>query len=166
MMPNLRIDEAASEQDRTDDAGSCRNMTGFTAFLLEQGLETELPIGLNEALGMLEEVVPTFSHNEHGYVLAAVSRGQLGSRWELAVKVTDLATNQLISELPVGSVHVAKSEATTTEFIIPPRTPDGGIDTEHFDAEGEFFGAFIFQVINALAERNLMELSGAMPRFS
>ena len=29
-------------------------MTGFTAFLLEQGIETELPIGLNEALGVGE----------------------------------------------------------------------------------------------------------------
>ena len=141
-------------------------MTGFTGFLLEQGIEAELPASLNETLGMLEEAVPTFSHNGHGYQLAAVSRGQLGSRWELAVKVTDPATGQLVSEQPVGAVHVAKASPSATEFVIPPRTPDGGIDLAHFDGEGEYLGAFIFQMINALAEREWMELSGAMPRFA
>lgn len=141
-------------------------MTGFTAFLLEQGIETELPIGLNEALGVLEEVVPTFCHGDHGYLLAAVSRGQLGARWELAVKVTDPASDEPISEQPVGFVSVSRTTQDATDLVIPPRTPQGGIDTAHFDSEGEFFGAFIFQMINALVDRNLMELPGAMPRFS
>ena len=141
-------------------------MTGFTAFLLEQGIEVELPIGLNDAFGLLEEIVPTFSHAGHGYLLAAVSRGQLGSRWELAVKVTDPATGQTINDQAVGSVHVSRVTPGSTDLVIPPRTPGGGIDFGHFDSEGEFFGAFIFQMINALVERNLMELPGAMPRFS
>ncbi len=141
-------------------------MTGFTAFLLEQGVEAALPISLNDTITMLQETVPTFSHNGHGYLLAAVSRGQLGSRWELAVKVTDPANNQPISDQPVGFVHAAKTDPFTTEFLIPPRTPEGGIDLTHFDGEGEYFGAFIFQMINALTERQLMELSGAMPRFA
>ena len=141
-------------------------MTGFTAFLLEQGIETQLPVSLNETLGLLEQVVPTFEHDGHGYVLAAVSRGQLGARWELAVKVTDPTTGEPISDQPVGSVHAINAGSDTTDFIIPPRTPDGGIDLDHFDAEGGFFGAFIFQMINALVERNLMELPGTMPRFS
>lgn len=141
-------------------------MTGFTAFLLEQGIETELPISLNEALGVLEEVVPAFCHGTHGYQLAAVSRGQLGARWELAVKVVDPANHQPISDQPVGSVSVSRTTQDTTDLVIPPRTPQGGIDSGHFDSEGEFFGAFIFQIINALVDRNLMELPGAMPRFS
>ena len=141
-------------------------MNGFTAFLLEQGIETELPISLNDTLGVLQEVVPTFSHHERGYILAAVSRGQLGSRWELAVKVTDPATNRPIDDEPVGFIHAAKTNLFSTNFIVPPRTPDGGIDLEHFDGEGEYFGAFIFQMINALTERQLMELPGTMPRFA
>ena len=141
-------------------------MTGFTAFLLEQGIETELPIGLSDALGLLEEVVPTFSHAGRGYLLAAVSRAQLGSRWELAVQVTDPASDEPISEQPVGFVNVTRIAHNATELVIPARTPDGGIDRGHFDSEGEYFGAFIFQMINALVERNLMELPGAMPRFS
>ena len=141
-------------------------MTAFTSFLLEQGIETELPIGLNDALGVLEEVVPSFDHHGRGYLLAAVSRGQLGSRWELAVKVTDPATDQAIEDEPVGFVHVAKTSPDTTDLVIPPRTPEGGIDLGHFDSEGEYFGAFIFQMINALVDRQLMELPGAMPRFS
>ena len=141
-------------------------MTGFTAFLLEQGIETRLPITLNETLGLLGETVPTFSHDGHGYVLAAVSRGQLGARWELAVKVTDPVTGRPISDDPVGFVHAINAGPDTTDCVIPPRTPDGGIDLAHFDAEGNYFGAFIFQMINALTERNLMELPGSMPRFS
>ena len=141
-------------------------MTGFTSFLLEQGIETELPIGLNDALGLLEEVVPSFTHHGRGYLLAAVSRGQLGSRWELAVKVTDPTTNEPLDDQPVGFVHVARVSPDTTDLVIPPRTPEGGIDFGHFDSEGEFFGAFIFQMINALVDRHLMELPGAMPRFS
>ena len=141
-------------------------MTGFTSFLLEQGIETELPIDLNETLGVLQEVVPTFSHAGQGYLLAAVSRGQLGSRWELAVKVTDPATNEPISDQPVGFVRVSKVAADATDLVIPPRTPEGGIDAGHFDSEGEYFGAFTYQMINALVDRHLMELPGAMPRFS
>ena len=141
-------------------------MTGFAAFLLEQGIETQLPIGLNETLGLLEETVSAFDHDGHGYVLAAVSRGQLGARWELAVKVTDPANRQPISDEPVGFVHAINTGPYATDFVIPPRTPEGGIDLAHFDAEGAFFGAFIFQMINALTERNLMELPGSMPRFS
>ena len=141
-------------------------MTGFTAFLLEQGIETQLPISLNETLGLLEETVPTFAHDGHGYLLAAVSRGQLGARWELAVKVTDPDTGQPISDQPVGFVRAINAGPDATDFVIPPRTPEGSIDLTHFDAEGAFFGAFIFQMINALTERNLMELPGSMPRFS
>ena len=141
-------------------------MTGFTAFLLEQGIEAQLPISLNETLGLLEATVPTFAHDGHGYVLAAVSRGQLGARWELAVKVTDPTTGQPISAEPVGFVHAVNAGPDATDFLIPPRTPEGGIDLTHFDAKGTFFSAFIFQMINALTERNLMELSGSMPRFS
>ena len=141
-------------------------MTGFTAFLLEQGIETQLPIDLNDTLGMLQETVPTFSHDGHGYLLAAVSRGQLGARWELAVKVTDPSTGQPISDEPVGFVHAINAGPDGTDFVIPPRTPGGGIDLNHFDAEGGYFGAFIFQMMNALVERQLMELPGTMPRFS
>ena len=140
-------------------------MTGFTAFLLEQGIETELPIELNDTLAMLQETVPAFSHDGHGYMLAAVTRGQLGARWELAVKVTDPSTGQPISDQPVGFVHAVNAGPDATDFIIPPRTPDGGIDLAHFDAEGAYFGAFIFQMVNALVERQLMELPGMMPRF-
>ena len=141
-------------------------MTGFTAFLLEQGVETELPISLNEALGVLQETVPQFTHNGHGYLLAAVNRGQLGARWELGVKLTDPGTGQPVSDQPVGSVQVAKTGPDTTSLVIPPRTPEGGIDLAHFDAEGEYFGAFIFQTINALVERDLMEVPGRIPRFA
>ncbi len=141
-------------------------MTGFTAFLLEQGIETQLPINLNDTLTMLQETVPTFSHDGHGYLLAAVSRGQLGSRWELAVKVTDPTTGQPISNAPVGHVHAINAGYDATDLVIPPRTPDGGIDLDHFDAEGAYFGAFIFQMMNALVERQLMELPGTMPRFA
>ena len=141
-------------------------MTGFTAFLLEQGIETEIPISLNETLGLLEEIVPAFSHNSHGYLLAAVNRAQLGARWELAVKVTDPTNRQPVSDQAVGYVHVSRVDLDATDLVIPPRTPEGGIDVTHFDSEGEFFGAFIFQMINALVEHQLMELPGAMPRFS
>ena len=95
-----------------------------------------------------------------------MSRGQLGSRWELAVKVTDSATGQPISDQPVGYVHAVNAGFDATDFVIPPRTPDGGIDLDHFDAEGAYFGAFIFQMMNALVDRQLMELPGTMPRFT
>ena len=141
-------------------------MVGFTGFLLEQGIETQLPISLGETLETLEQTVPRFEHAGRGYLLAAVTRGRLGSRWELAVKVTDPATGQPISDQPVGSVNVTRLDQYLTELVIPPRTPDGGIDATHFDGEGQYFGAFIFQLLNALVERDLMELPGAMPRFA
>ncbi len=141
-------------------------MTAFTSFLLEQGIEIELPISLNESLGMIEEIVAAFSHEGHGYLLAAVSRGQLGSRWELAVKVTDPMSNRPIADEPVGFVNLTRVAPDATQLVVPPRTPEGGIEADHFDAEGRYFGAFIFQMMNALTERNLMEMPGVLPRFS
>ena len=141
-------------------------MTAFTSFLLEQGIEIELPISLNESLGMLEETVASFYHDSHSYLLASVSRGQLGSRWELAVKVADPKSSRPIADEPVGFVNLTKIAPDATQMVVPPRIPGGGIEAAHFDADGRYFGAFIFQMMNALTERNLMELPGALPRFS
>ena len=49
-------------------------MTAFSMVLLEEGIETELPLSLSNTLGLLDRVVPDFHHQGHGYQLASVNR--------------------------------------------------------------------------------------------
>ena len=43
----------------------------FGQFLLEQGVEIELPVGINSVLGFLDEEIPKFRHKEYCYDLSS-----------------------------------------------------------------------------------------------
>ena len=96
-------------------------MTAFSMVLLEEGIEADLPISLSNMLGLLDQVVPGFHHNGHGYQLASVNRARLGSDWELSVKLVDNLTHQTHPE-PVGCVVVEKTGSDSVNFRIPPRS--------------------------------------------
>ena len=58
-------------------------MSSFSMVLLEEGVEVELPTSLSDALGLLDQVVPTFSCNNYGYQIGTINRAKLGSNWGL-----------------------------------------------------------------------------------
>lgn len=139
-------------------------MTAFSMVLLEEGIEADLPISLSNMLGLLDQVVPGFHHNGHGYQLASVNRARLGSDWELSVKLVDNVSHQIYAE-PVGCVAVAKTGPDTVNFRIPPRSEQDFPGMSKFDWDGAYFGAFIYQMLNVLHNRGLMELPGRLPTF-
>lgn len=139
-------------------------MTAFSMVLLEEGIESDLPISLSNMLGLLDKVVPHFHHNGHGYQLASVSRARLGSRWDLSVKLVNHTTHQVYAE-PVGCLEVEKTGNDSVNFRVPPRAEQDFPGMSKFDRDGAYYGSFIYQMLNTLHDRGLIQLPGRLPTF-
>ena len=139
-------------------------MTAFSMVLLEEGLEADLPISLSNMLGLLDRVVPGFFHNYYGYQLATVSRAKVGRRWDISVKLVDNRTRQVYEE-PVGCLEVEKTGNDSVNFRVPPRAEQDFPGMAKFDWDGAYYGSFIYQMLNTLNDRGLMQLPGRLPTF-
>ena len=137
-------------------------MSSFSMVLLEEGVEMDLPMELSEALSLLDQVVPGFTCDNHGYLLGTISRATLGVRWELSVKLVDLATSKVFEE-PVGCIELQKTEDGNVHFRIPPRSQQDFPGMSKFDWDGQFFSYFIYNMLNTLHGRRLIELPGVLP---
>jgi len=138
-------------------------MSSFAMVLLEEGVEMELPTNLKGIISMLDEVVPGFTCENYGYRLGTVNRAQLNSRWDLSVKLVDLTTN-VAHEDPVGCVELEKIEDYLVRFKVPPRAQQNFPGMAKFDWNGQFFGSFIYQMLNTLHNRQLIQLPGVLPQ--
>ena len=138
-------------------------MSSFSMVLLEEGVEMELPIGLSEFLSMLDGLVPTFACEQYGYQLGTVKRAQLGKNWDLSVKLVNRETGVAFEE-PVGCVELERMEDTRVNFRIPPRAEQDFPGMSKFDWNGQYFGSFIYQMLNTLHNRNLIKLPGLLPQ--
>jgi len=138
-------------------------MSSFSMVLVEQGVEMELPTSMSEALGLLDQVVPTFSCQRYGYQVGAVNRAQLGRNWGLWVKLVDLETKEVLDD-PVGCVELEKIDDDKVNFRVPARAEQDFPGMARLDWDGQLYGSFIFQMLNSLYERKLIELPGVLPR--
>jgi len=138
-------------------------MSSFSMVLLEEGVEMELPIGLSEFLSMLDGMVPTFTCEQYGYQLGTVNRAQLGKNWDLSVKLVNLETSEAFEE-PVGCIALQRVADARINFKIPPRAEQDFPGMNKFDWNGQFFGSFIFQMLNTLHNKSLIKLPGLLPR--
>ena len=138
-------------------------MSSFSMVLLEEGVEMEIPASMSEALGLLDEVVPTFSCLDYGYRLGVVTRAQLKSNWAFRVQLMDAPSQQLIDD-PVGCIELAKVDDYTVNLKVPPRSEQDFPGIVKYDGDGRYYGSFIFQLLNNLYDRSLIELPGALPR--
>ena len=139
-------------------------MSTFSMVLLEEGVEIEIPIGLSEALALLDEVVPTFRCQQYGYQVGTVNRAKLGSSWGLWVKLVNQQTNDVVED-PVGSVELEKIDDNKVNFRVPARAEQNYHGASKFDGEGQLYGSFIYQMLNLLHERKLIDLPGVLPTF-
>ena len=139
-------------------------MSSFSMVLLEEGVEMEIPIGLSEALGLLDEVVPTFSCQQYGYQVGTVNRAKLGSNWGLWVKLVNQQTNDVVED-PVGCVELEAIDDNKVNFRVPARAEQVYPGMIKFDGEGQLYGSFIYQMLNLLHERKLIDLPGVLPTF-
>ena len=137
-------------------------MSSFSMVLLEEGVEMELPLGLSDAVTLLNNVVPEFQCESHGYTLGVVSRAQLGVRWDLSVKLVDLATRTTLEE-PVGCIELEAREGDNVNFKVPPRAELDFPGMSKYDWDGKYFGSFIYNMLNTLHNRGLIQLPGLLP---
>ena len=138
-------------------------MSSFSMVLLEEGVEMEIPTSLSNALGLLDQVVPTFNCEEYGYQVGSVNRAKLGSSWSLWVKLVDLQTRQVLED-PVGCVDLEKIDEGKVNFRVPPRAEQDFPGMAKFDWNGQYYGSFIYQMLNTLHERELIKLPGLLPK--
>ena len=139
-------------------------MSTFSMVFLEEGVEIEIPIGLSEALALLDEVVPTFRCQQYGYQVGTVNRAKLGSSWGLWVKLVNQQTNDVVED-PVGSVELEKIDDNKVNVRVPARAEQNYHGASKFDREGQLYGSFIYQMLNLLHERKLIDLPGVLPTF-
>ncbi len=138
-------------------------MSSFSMVLLEEGVEMELPIEMSEFITMLDGLVPTFSCEDYSYQLGTVNRAKLGSNWDLSVKLFHMPTEETFEE-PVGCIELEKVDPYTVNFRIPPRAEQDFPGMNKFDWNGQYFGSFIYQMLNSLHTRQLIQLPGLLPQ--
>jgi len=138
-------------------------MSSFSMVLMEQGVEMELPIEMSEFITMLDGLVPTFICEKYSYRLGTVNRATLGSNWDLSVKLVHLETNQVFEE-PVGCIELEKLDQSRVNFRIPPRAQQDFPGMSKFDWDGQYFGSFIYQMLNTLHNKELIQLPGQLPQ--
>ena len=138
-------------------------MSSFSMVLLEEGVEVELRTSLSEALVLLDQVVPTFSCNNYGYRIGTINRAQLGSKWGLSVTLVDQTTDQAVDE-PVGCVELEKLNEHKVSFKVPPRGQQQFFGMNRLDWDGKLYGSFIYQMLNTLYDRKLIDLAGRLPQ--
>lgn len=133
----------------------------FGHFLLDQGVEVELPVGMREVIDFLDGEVSGFTCGEYGYNFTS-SKATMDTQWELQVKPQVLETS-IVVEPAIGSLVVQKLDESITSFKIPPR-PQWEIDGEPLsDKAGKLFSSFIFQMLNAFQSRGYIQLPGVLP---
>ena len=133
----------------------------FGRFLLEEGVNIEVGSDIREVIAVLEREVNGFTCDNHGYRISPL-KGVLGSKWKLQVKPWDRSNDTDVGPM-VGLIDVEKAEGGGTLINIPPRDLWADEETRAFDREGTIFASLIFQLLNALQARGLIDLPGRLP---
>ena len=136
-------------------------MSSFSLVLLEEGVEVEIPGDLGKVITLLDQEVPKFSYDEYRFQLRS-TRAQLGSRWDLVINSVDPANAGMAPE-PIGRIELETLDESSVAFRIPPRPVESFEDVNCFDRSGRLYSSFIYQILNALQGRKLIELPGAIP---
>ena len=136
-------------------------MSSFTLGLLEEGVEVEISTDLSKIISILDQEVPHFSCQGHGYSVTT-GKATLGKRWDLMVKSINYSNRELPPTL-VGRVELEKIEGDRIQFRFPPRAELNMANVTESDPDGRILGSFIFQTLNALQRHRLIKLPGVLP---
>ena len=138
-------------------------MSSFTQLLLEDGVEVELPAKLSDVIAMLDEDVPGFVCQGHGYRLIP-AKGQIGSKWDLFIRTLDLGDSEKVLTT-VGRIEVEKLDQGMVLFRIPPLAEQNTEEVVQTETGFRLFGSFVYQVLNSFQQRELITLPGPLPVF-
>ena len=139
-------------------------MSSFSMVLLEGGVDVDVAIDFAEMTSILDEDVPRYTCGEFGFTVTP-GRGEIGRQWIFMVSAFHLSQPRSQPLISLGRMEVEASGDGDTSICIPPRVEQTVPGSDAADWDGKLFGAFVFQLLNSLHERDLIELPGFLPKF-
>ena len=137
-------------------------MSSFSMVLLEGGVDVEVAVDFAEVTSILDQEVPRYSCGEFGFTVTP-GRGEIGRQWIFMVSAFPLGRpKQPLTSL--GRMEVEVTKGGNVGISIPPRIEQTVLGEDAADWDGKLFGAFVFQLLNSLYDRNLIDLPGILPK--
>ena len=137
-------------------------MSSFSMVLLEGGVDVEVDVDFADMTAIFDEEFPGYTCGEFGFTVTP-GRGEIGGQWIFIVSAFSLleVQRELIS---LGRMEVEVNRYGNVSISIPPRAEQTVPGPDAADWDGKLFGAFVFQLLNSLYERGLIELPGILPK--
>ena len=137
-------------------------MSSFSMVLLEGGVDVEVEVDFADMTSIFDEEVPKYTCGEFGFTVTP-GRGEIGGQWIFLVSALSLleAERELVS---LGRMEVEVNRYGNVTICIPPRAEQTVLGPDAADWDGKLFGAFVFQLLNSLYDRGLIELPGILPK--
>ena len=133
----------------------------FGQFLLEQGVEIELPVGINSVLGFLDEEIPKFRHKEYCYDLSSC-KSDLKTEWQFTVEA-QMFEKSGAKLLLIAVLVLEKMDDLTTSVKIPPVIEGRKKQEGPSDNDIELFSSFVFQLLNGFRSKGFSSMPEALP---
>lgn len=138
-------------------------MSSFSMVLLEGGVDVDVEVDFAEMTSILDEEIPRYTCGEFGYTVTP-GRGQLGRQWIFMVSAFPLGQPRKQPLHSLGRMEVTVNRDGTITVTVPPRAEQTVPGPDAADWDGKLFGAFVFQLLNTLYNRNLIDLPGILPK--
>ena len=139
-------------------------MSSFSMVLLEGGVDVEVDVDFADMTAVFDQEVPRYTCGEFGYAVNP-GRGQIGGQWIFTVNAFSLLQPRSAeNSIPLGRMEVEVNRYGNVTISIPPRVEQTVPGPDAADWDGKLFGAFVFQMLNSLYDRGLIELPGVLPK--
>ncbi len=136
-------------------------MSSFAMFLLEGGLDLEVEVDFAGMTSILDEEVPRYICGDYAYNIRP-ARGTIGSRWTFIINGYD--PKELNPGLiPLGRIEIEPMDVGHLNLCVPPRAEQAVPGADAADWDGKLFSSFVFQLLNSLTARKVIELPGVLP---
>ncbi len=139
-------------------------MSSFSMVLLEGGVDVVVDVDFAEMTSLLDQEVPRYSCGEFGFTVTP-GRGEIGRQWIFGVSAFPLGQPRQQPLISLGRMEVEVTPDGDVGISIPPRIEQAVPGEDAADWDGKLFGAFVFQLLNSLYDRNLIALPGILPKF-
>ena len=138
-------------------------MSSFSMVLLEGGVDVEVDVDFAEMTSILDEEVPRYTCGQFGFTVTP-GRGEIGRQWIFMVSAFPLDQPMQQTLISLGRMEVEVTVDGNISISIPPRIEQTVLGEDAADWDGKLFGAFVFQLLNSLYDRNLIDLPGILPK--
>ena len=138
-------------------------MSSFSMVLLEGGVDVVVDVDFAEMTSILDQEVPRYTCGEFGFTVRP-GRGEIGRQWIFVVSAFPLSNPRQQPLTSLGRMEVEVTNDGNISISIPPRFEQAVPGEDAADWDGKLFGAFVFQLLNSLYDRNLIELPGILPK--